>query len=366
MQPPDQSDDLVIATPERVAFQYEIAGIGSRFLAQFVDVAIISVGMFVIFVAATGLGALFKSAETAILFALILGFVVVAGYFLVSEAVLSGQTVGKRTVRLRVVGDQGQPITLGQSAIRNLVRFVDFLPFFYGIGIITLFINGRGKRLGDFAAGTLVVRDRQRVSLYDLASTSSSARPPTGAVGALPAAPAPSIWTTPADAGAMPAVPAQPQAAPVDQALRRLVVAYAARREELPADRRQALAQSAEPALRRALPDVVATGGPLAALDQLAEREGISPLRPVDANARRAMTWGVVTLVFFWMPLIAIPTGILSIVLARQGLAAIRQAPDRMQGEDRAQNGRILGIIGLAISSMLLLLFVIGFLLRGA
>jgi len=146
VQPPDQSDDLVIATPERVAFQYEIAGIGSRFLAQFVDVAILTVVTFVIFIAATGLGMLFKSAETAILFALILGFIVVAGYFLVSEAVLSGQTLGKRAVRLRVVGDQGQPITLGQAAIRNLVRFVDFLPFFYGIGIITLFVNGRGKR----------------------------------------------------------------------------------------------------------------------------------------------------------------------------------------------------------------------------
>jgi uncharacterized RDD family membrane protein YckC len=364
VQPPDQSDDLVIATPERVAFQYEIAGIGSRFLAQFVDVAILTVVTFVIFIAATGLGMLFKSAETAILFALILGFIVVAGYFLVSEAVLSGQTLGKRAVRLRVVGDQGQPITLGQAAIRNLVRFVDFLPFFYGIGIITLFVNGRGKRLGDFAAGTLVVRDRQRVSLYDLASTSSAGKPSTGDLGASPA-PVASIWATPANAGATPAVPALPQAPQVDQALRRLVVAYAARREELPADRRQALAQSAEPALRRALPDVVAAGGPLAALDQLAEREGISPLRPVDPNARRAMTWGVVTLVFFWMPLIAIPTGILSIVLARQALAAIRKSPDRIQGEDRAQNGRILGIIGLAISAMLLLLFALGFLLQG-
>jgi hypothetical protein len=77
------------------------------------------------------------------------------------------------------------------------------------------------------------------------------------------------------------------------------------------------------------------------------------------------MTWGVVTLVFFWMPLIAIPTGILSIVLARQALAAIRKSPDRIQGEDRAQNGRILGIIGLAISAMLLLLFALGFLLQG-
>ena len=357
MQPPGESDELVIATPERVAFQYEIAGIGSRFLAQCVDMAIVFTIGLVIIVAATALGALLNSAQVALLVGLILGFILIAGYFLVSEAVLSGQTLGKKTVRLRVVGDQGQPITLGQATIRNLVRIVDFLPFFYGIGIVTLFSSGRGKRLGDFAAGTLVVRDRQRVSLYDLASTASSGNPV-----APPSQPA-SIWAQPG----VPGVAGSPlPAAPVDPALRRLVVAYAARREELPADRRQALAQSAEAALRRALPELVATQGALAALDQLAEREGISQLRPVDRNARRAMTWGIVTLVFFWVPLVPIPTGILSIIFARNALRAIRKEPERLQGEDRAQTGRILGIIGLAISSMLLLLFLLALIFRGS
>src|SRR5205807_2366135 len=63
------------------------------------------------------------------------------------------------------------------AAIRNLIRIMDFLPFFYGIGMLTLFINGRGKRLGDFAAGTLVVRDRERIGLYDLASTPTGPAP---------------------------------------------------------------------------------------------------------------------------------------------------------------------------------------------
>ncbi|HEY0492677.1 MAG TPA: RDD family protein [Candidatus Dormibacteraeota bacterium] len=361
MQPPDQSDELVIATPERVAFQYEIAGIGSRFLAQGVDMAIVFTIGLVITVAAAALGALFNSAQVALLVGVILGFVLVAGYFLISEAALSGQTVGKRTVRLRVVGDQGQPITLAQAVIRNLVRIVDFLPFFYGIGIITLFISGRGKRLGDFAAGTLVVRDRQKVSLYDLASTASSNRP---AAAPAPEQPVASIWAQPAAPAGIPGISGQALQGPADPALRRLVVAYAARREELPADRRQALAQSAEPALRRALPDVVAAQGPLAALDQLAEREGISPFRPVDRNATRAMTWGILTLILFWFPLVAIPTGILSVVFARNGLRAIRQSPGRLQGADRAQTGRILGIIGLVISSLLLVLIVLAFIFR--
>jgi hypothetical protein len=155
---------------------------------------------------------------------------------------------------------------------------------------------------------------------------------------------------------------AEPQA--VDPGLRRLVVAYAARREELPTARREALAQSAEAALRRALPNVVATAGPLAALDQLAEREGVSPHRPMHRGAASAMTWGVTTLVFFWMPLIAIPTGILSIVFGGNAVKAIRNEPNRYQGDDRAKTGRLLGIIGLAVSSVLLLLFIVGFVFR--
>jgi hypothetical protein len=76
------------------------------------------------------------------------------------------------------------------------------------------------------------------------------------------------------------------------------------------------------------------------------------------------MTWGVTTLLFFWMPLIAIPTGILSIVFANGAVREIRSAPNRYQGDDRAKTGRLLGIIGLAISAVVLVLFIIGFLFR--
>jgi uncharacterized RDD family membrane protein YckC len=355
VHPPDASDDLVISTPERVAFQYEIAGIGSRFLAQILDSLVITVILIAITILAASLGGLFGSGQLALLIEIILGFILLAGYFLVSEAAWNGQTLGKRAARLRVVGDHGEPLTLGQAAIRNLVRIVDFLPVFYAIGMLTLFINGRGKRLGDFAAGTLVVRDRERVSLYDLSSA------PTSALAAPPPAPS-SIWATPSST---PPTFIPPSGTPaLDPGLRRLVVAYAARREALPMERRQALAQSAEPALRIALPDVVASAGPLAALDQLAEREGVSPYRPVHHGASSAMTWGVTTLLFFWMPLIAIPTGILAIVFGNGAVREIRSAPNRYQGDDRARTGRLLGIIGLSITSILLALFIIAFVFR--
>jgi uncharacterized RDD family membrane protein YckC len=355
VQPPDASDDLVISTPERVAFQYEIAGIGSRFLAQILDSLVITVILIAITILAASLGGLFGSGQLAILIEIILGFILLAGYFLISEAAWNGQTLGKRAARLRVVGDHGEPLTLGQAAIRNLVRIVDFLPVFYAIGMLTLFINGRGKRLGDFAAGTLVVRDRERVSLYDLSSA------PSGAAAAPQPAPS-SIWATPSSTSTTFAAPTGAPA--LDHGLRRLVVAYAARREALPIERRKALAQSAEPALRIALPDVVATAGPLAALDQLADREGISPYRPMHRGASSAMTWGVTTLLFFWMPLIAIPTGILSIVFGNGAVREIRSAPNHYQGDDRAKTGRLLGIIGLSITSVLLALFLIAVVFR--
>src|SRR5437879_13251763 len=195
MQPPDASDDLIISTPERVSFQYEIAGIGSRFLAQIIDSLIILVVLIAITILAGTLGGVFNSGELALLVEIILGFILLAGYFLVSEAVWNGQTVGKRSARLRVAGDHGEPLSLGQATIRNLVRIVDFLPVFYAIGLLTLFISGRGKRLGDFAAGTLVVRDKQRINLYNLSGTAASPTPapamPSSILAAPSATPAP-------------------------------------------------------------------------------------------------------------------------------------------------------------------------------
>jgi uncharacterized RDD family membrane protein YckC len=355
VQPPDSSDDLVVSTPERVAFQYEIAGIGSRFLAQFVDVLIITGIQIVITIGAGALGGIFGSTQVFALVELILTFVLLAGYFLISEAAMNGQTLGKRSVRLRAVGDHGEPLTLGQAAIRNLVRIVDFLPLFYAIGIVTMFSNSRAKRLGDFAAGTLVVRDRERISLYDLASTPAAAAPEPK--------PASSIWSTPGTETTAVSGPSGAIERPLDPSLRRLVVAYAARRVLLPLHRRKALAGSAEAALTAALPDVVAADGALAALDRLAEREGITPLRPVHRNASSAQTWGVTALVFCWMPLIAIPTGILSIVFGSDALKAIRAEPQKYQGEDKARTGRLLGIIGLSLTCIELVIIILAIVL---
>src|SRR5947208_12007154 len=107
---------MIVSTPERVAFQYDIAGIGSRFLAQFIDVLIITVIQIVITIGAGALGGLFNSIQVFGLVEVILTFILIAGYFLITAAAWNGQPVGERYGSVRVVGDQGRQLSIGTSA----------------------------------------------------------------------------------------------------------------------------------------------------------------------------------------------------------------------------------------------------------
>lgn len=80
------------------------------------------------------------------------------GYFVFFERVLGGRSPGKAWVGLRVIGDAGEPVTLAASLVRNLLRGVDILPGSYVVGLVAMVVSAEGKRLGDLAAGTLVVR----------------------------------------------------------------------------------------------------------------------------------------------------------------------------------------------------------------
>jgi hypothetical protein len=103
----------------------------------------------------------------------LLSFAALWGYYLAFELVWAGQTPGKRLLGLRAVREGGRPITASASAVRNLVRMVDFLPFGYGLGALVMFADPRSRRLGDLAAGTLVVRVGVAVSLDQLAEQSA-------------------------------------------------------------------------------------------------------------------------------------------------------------------------------------------------
>ena len=165
------SAEYNVLTPERVSLQYDIAGIGSRGAAAIVDTLIQSVALMVIFLALTaGLaaGSAFLSgsgpgAATLSLALFVLAvFVIADGYFILFEIIWNGQTPGKRMVGIRVIRENGYPMRPIDAVIRNLVRMVDWLPGAYGVGVLTMLLNKRSKRLGDFASGTIVVREGSR------------------------------------------------------------------------------------------------------------------------------------------------------------------------------------------------------------
>ena len=253
MQQPLPDTDLVVATPERVSFDYQVAGIGTRAIAQLLDLLILGGVLLGVLLAAIAVGQTGSDA-LAYLLAVIGSFVVTFGYFWACEAFWSGQTVGKKVFRLRAVGDRGEPMTFAQAGIRNIVRVIDFLPYAYGVGIVVLFINGKGKRLGDLAAGTIVVKDSDALQLWQL---------PGGRAAAPQPEPPP-----------IPFAPASPQELVLrrlDPELRRFVTSYARRRSELPMPLRAQLAGHVQPQLKAAVPEVFAERGPLAALDYLAD-----------------------------------------------------------------------------------------------
>jgi uncharacterized RDD family membrane protein YckC len=169
-------EQLTISTPEQVTFEYEMAGIGSRFVAALLDHVIVAAILLFLLCAGSFVGqvSLFASGGDAATAYLILAililiiFLVMFGYFVVFETVWHGQTPGKRAGRLRVIRHNGQPIGAGEAMIRNLVRLADFLPVFYGIGFISMFIDKEARRLGDFAAGTIVVREGEQTRLHDV------------------------------------------------------------------------------------------------------------------------------------------------------------------------------------------------------
>ena len=262
--------DLVVATPERVSFDYQVAGLATRGIAQLLDLLIlvgVLVGLYFAAIAISATGA--AGADTvAFLLALLGSFVVIFGYFWACEAFWSGQTVGKKVFRLRAVGDRGEPMTFVQAGIRNIVRIVDFLPYAYGVGLVVLFVNGRGKRLGDLAAGTVVVKDSDHIALWQLPGGRGLPPPPPPPPGA-PQPPA----IAPPQAAFAPATPAELLLRRLDPELRRFVASYGRRRFELPPDLRAQLADQLQPNLRAAVPDVYNQYGPLAALDYLADLE---------------------------------------------------------------------------------------------
>jgi uncharacterized RDD family membrane protein YckC len=165
---------LSIDTPENVAFGYTVAGIGSRFLAALVDTTLIVILQLIVIGASAFAFKQMKFMNEFEGWAAALGglvaFLLFWGYYIFFEMLWNGQSPGKRWAGLRVIRVDGTPVTLAESIIRNLVRMIDFLPIGYGIGIVTMFANDQARRLGDMAAGSLVVHDGGEISIQSIAA----------------------------------------------------------------------------------------------------------------------------------------------------------------------------------------------------
>ncbi len=172
-------DVATVETPEQIELSLPLAGVGSRSIAYLLDIGcqIVPLGLallaaFLLVPLPRGAKLFGKDAEglpelgtLALALVSLAFFVVNFGYFALFEIFWNGQSPGKRWVGLRVLKDGGFPIDGRAALLRNLLRAVDFLPAFYVAGIAVVFTSGRGKRLGDYAAGTLVVREgRERIA----------------------------------------------------------------------------------------------------------------------------------------------------------------------------------------------------------
>ena len=220
------SDAYDLRTPEQVDLEYEVAGLGSRFIALLIDSLIQTVVMIAVF-AAFGLGAALLGATARRVFggdstfvmvvgiavAVLLVFLITWGYFVAFEVAWNGQTPGKRAAGIRVLTTRGEPITLVHAFVRNLVRIVDYLPTSYMVGTTAILATRRAQRLGDLAAGTIVIKERRAGPPRTLAALpTEQALPPQQAA----------VFTR------------------EDVALAR---DFLLRRQELPPDRRRALAR---------------------------------------------------------------------------------------------------------------------------
>ena len=172
-----------VRSAEQVALHFPIAGPGTRVLAYAADAVVlgcIQIAVIVLLLLLTPLGETLanllkpflddvqggKGSEQAVM---TLGMLVIAlliigqlviewAYFMISEQVTGGRSIGKRLVGLRVIGADGLPLTLRASLVRNLLRAVDVLPGSYVVGLVSIVVSPKCQRLGDLAAGTIVVR----------------------------------------------------------------------------------------------------------------------------------------------------------------------------------------------------------------
>ena len=185
-----------VRTPENIELSYILAGPGSRAAAYVLDFLVMTVVcQALINLIATAIGLLFVAlGEDSQLWVAAIStlsfFALYNGYFIVFEWLWNGQTPGKRLLHIRVIKQGGYALRFFDTLLRNLLRIVDFLPLFYGVGLTSILLTRDSQRLGDLVAGTLVVYQE-----------------PVETESLLPDLPAPDELETPLPAAQLAAIP---------------------------------------------------------------------------------------------------------------------------------------------------------------
>jgi len=160
------AEHVTIDTPEQIALELQVAGIGSRFLAIAVD-TVLQVILYMTVFMALSLAQVPDFLQNSFVgvagpaLAILFGFSIYWGYFAAFEIFWSGRTPGKRLAGIRVIKETGRPINAFEAIGRNVLRAIDFLPAGYAVGLVCMMLNKYSRRLGDYVAGTIVVHDKQ-------------------------------------------------------------------------------------------------------------------------------------------------------------------------------------------------------------
>src|SRR5262245_4778469 len=177
-------ESILIATPDHISLEFELAGPGSRFSAYLIDFVfniLLIILIFVTLFLVGGFGSLRSilsslrgdsswSASWTIALLILIIFLINWGYYVFFEGLGQGSTPGKKRMGIRVIRQDGLPIGLREAALRNLVRAADMLPPpCYFLGGLVMYFDQQGRRLGDMLAGTYVV-----VEKFDFGADSAS------------------------------------------------------------------------------------------------------------------------------------------------------------------------------------------------
>ncbi|MBJ7596353.1 MAG: RDD family protein [Candidatus Dormibacteraeota bacterium] len=162
-------DVLRVSTSDNVGIGYDIAGLGSRFIAQMLDSLIVGVIALIVNIGVLGAIGNSNPQDTVVAGLAVAGITlfVYVGYFTLCEVSTGGRTPGKSAGQLRVLDISGAAPTSGELLLRNVARVIDVIA---GVGVVVMFWNRQSRRIGDLLAGTIVVRMRPTTSLAAVAA----------------------------------------------------------------------------------------------------------------------------------------------------------------------------------------------------